>query len=346
MQVTPSLRNNVRLAKAKRNYLDTALCQRTTASYNTGVNAFSIFCVLHDVDFIKADWVGSEDTMVYFVCYLADTKMLAHSTIKSYLAGVRNYCIKNSLEYPFVRYNGQPMLQLKLVLRGIKKSRTPKALLRLPVTADIMLRFFELLNSNVFIGEYERLLMKAALSIAYFGFLRCGEFTTHTNKFDPEVNLCLGDVVIDNSNPQEAYITLKASKTDPFRCGVTVSYFKVNSPIDPVQNIHKFMRERSRYATDQMMPLFLFQDFTHLTRDRFLKRLHDLCNLSGIQGKNYSGHSFRIGAASSCAKQGIADHLIQSLGRWRSDCYKTYVRVSKSAIKNAQQKMAIGNDEI
>ena len=73
----------------------------------------------------------------------------------------------------------------------------------------------------------------------------------------------------------------------------------------------------------------------------FLSSLQDLCTLSGINNKGYSGHSFRIGAATSCAKRGIEDHLIQSLGRWRSNSYKTYVRVSKNAIKNAQNKMAI-----
>ena len=63
---------------------------------------------------------------------------------------------------------------------------------------------------------YDDLLMRAAISAAFFGFLRCGEFTTVTNSFDPEVNICLGDVIV---NINEAYLILKSSKTDPFKHG-------------------------------------------------------------------------------------------------------------------------------
>ena len=274
--------------------------------------------------------------MVYYVCYLADTKQLAHSTIKSYLAGIRNYCVVEGLDYPFVRHNGQAMLQLKLVLRGIKKSRVPKVLIRLPITSAILIGFFEILNSNV-LCQYTKLLMKAALSIAFFGFLRCGEFTTYSNEFDSDSNLCYGDVLL---KPQEVYINLKSSKTDPFRHGLKIPLFKNESPICPVTAMSNFMEERSRFAMDKTLPLFMFIDYTHLTRNKFICMLRELCVLSGIDSNEYSGHSFRIGAATSCAKNGIADHLIQSLGRWRSDCYKTYVRVSKSSTKEAQSKMA------
>ncbi len=41
--------------------------------------------------------------------------------------------------------------------------------------------------------------------------------------FDPSVHLCHGDVLVDNtSHPQYLKVRLKASKTDPFRKGVTV----------------------------------------------------------------------------------------------------------------------------
>ena len=180
--------------------------------------------------------------------------------------------------------------------------------------------------------------MKAALSVAYFGFLRCGEFTTYTNAFDSDINLCYGDVLI---RLQEVYVTLKSSKTDPFRHGVTVTYFKNGSKLCPVTAIHNFAQERSKFATDPTLPFFMFLDYTHLTRGRFISFLKELCTLSGIDNNQYSGHSFRIGAASECAKNRIPDHLIQCLGRWRSDCYKTYIRVSKSSIKNAQSKMAL-----
>ncbi|XP_050409496.2 uncharacterized protein LOC126824338 [Patella vulgata] len=54
-----------------------------------------------------------------------------------------------------------------------------------------------------------------------------------------------------------------------------------------------------------------FDNCRHLCLDDFLKQL--LIRF-GIDSSQYSGHSFRIGAATSAARQGVPDHLIQSLG--------------------------------
>ena len=46
-------------------------------------------------------------------------------------------------------------------------------------------------------------------------------------------------------------------------------------------------------------------------------------------------HSFRIGAASSCSKAGIEDHLIKTLERWSSDCH---IHTPLSAVSEVQRK--------
>ena len=327
------------LNEAKYKFMNNALSSRTLSSYASGVKSFAIFCGLNNIDFTGGKWVGHEPTLVNYVCYLANIKCLAHATIKMYLAGLRNYCITHSLDYPFVKPNCQPMLQLKLVLKGIKKCRLPKPMLRLPITAIVIHKLFQTLNGQIF-GSYIDSLMKAVIAMAYFGFLRCGEFTTMTNEFDPETNLCLGDLVINERQPNEIYVILKSSKTDPFRCGVSIPYFKLQSPICPVKALLDYSYKRSVFARDLMLPLFLFQDFTHLTRSKFLNMLHYACAVSGIDSSGYKGHSFRKGAATVCASVGVADHLIQSLGRWNSDCYKTYIHVSHASIQEAHRKMA------
>ena len=205
------------------------------------------------------------------------------------------------------------MLQLQLVLKGIKRARLPKPILRLPVTAIIMEKLFGVLDGRTF-GSYDDKLLRAAIAIAYFGFLRCVEFTTLTNEFQPSLNLCLGDVLINTEDGNEACIMIKASKTDPFRCGYTIPFFKVACIFCPVKALSEFVKVRSRFAIDMAAPFLLFKDYTHLTRNKFIHMLHEACTVGGINSTGFLGHSFRIGAATTCAKRGVADHLIQVLG--------------------------------
>ena len=59
----------------------------------------------------------------------------------------------------------------------------------------------------------------AACCLAFFGFLRAGEFTVPGNTgFDASTHLSWGDLAVDNpASPGVLSVRLKASKTDPFR---------------------------------------------------------------------------------------------------------------------------------
>ena len=52
-----------------------------------------------------------------------------------------------------------------------------------------------------------------------------------------------------------------------------------------------------------------------------MDRLKGVLLQAGIQPDGFSGHSFRIGASTTAAANGVSDASIQLMGRWSSDCY-------------------------
>ena len=70
----------------------------------------------------------------------------------------------------------------------------------------------------------------------------------------------------------------------------------------------------SPYAEMPLAPCS-FLRMVNLSRGILTDWLRQIFSTAGIEG-NFSSHSFRIGAATVAARNGIPDHLIQALGRW------------------------------
>jgi len=176
----------------------------------------------------------------------------------------------------------------------------------------------------------------SACTLAFFGFLRSAEFTVPSmTLFNDSTHLTVQNIAVDSlSNPSCLQVLIKASKTDPFRQGCTIVIGKGSSPLCAIEALTIYLPFRG----NKPGPLFLLEDGSPLTRAILTDRLRHILQVSGIPG-NYSSHSFRIGAATTAAKVGIPDHLIQVLGRWKSDAYKTYIQTSKSTVINVSRTL-------
>ena len=65
----------------------------------------------------------------------------------------------------------------------------------------------------------------------------------------------------------------------------------------------------------------MFKDGRPLTRAWFVQAVRQALSEAGIDQSNYCLHSFRIGAATTAAANGIEDSVIQTLGRWQIAAY-------------------------
>ena len=68
--------------------------------------------------------------------------------------------------------------------------------------------------------------------------------------------------------------------------------------------------------------------------------LRSTLNKAGIDSSKFSGHSFRIGAASVAAARGVEDSTIQTLGRWKSESFKRYIRMPREELARISQIIA------
>ncbi|CAC5403162.1 unnamed protein product [Mytilus coruscus] len=251
-----------------------------------------------------------------------------------YICGIRY----KYLEFgkPSIFSDGSDKLyRLDALYRGIKKNEKKSTKPRLPITFTILKDICQFLR-KVYYTPYVDILLEAACVTAYFGFLRSGEFTV-LHSFDSECNVSIEDI---RFLKDKVTFHLKASKTDPFREGVDIHLFASGASVCPVLSLERYMEFRNRKFKDikTQDAFFVMENRKALTRNYFISSLKKILAVLGYNSDLYNGHSFRIGASTTAGSK-IEDHLIQTLGRWSSQCYTRYIRTSLSTIQQAQQAL-------
>jgi site-specific recombinase XerD len=74
--------------------------------------------------------------------------------------------------------------------------------------------------------------------------------------------------------------------------------------------------------------IFITQYGNPVTREVFAAWLSEAIKFCGLNPTRYKSHSFRIGAASYAAEKGMSNAQICTLGRWKSNYFQKYIRVS------------------
>ena len=168
--------------------------------------------------------------------------------------------------------------------------------------------------------------------------LQAGEFTTLSlQAYDPDVHLSLGDLALDShTNPTLARVRIKQSKTDPFRHGVDIYLGDTGEHLCPVQALIQFLA----FCLLGVGPLFRFQSGAPLTRSALVSHLQSALRHIGIDSSPFTGHSFRIGTATTAAARGLEDSLIQSLGRWKSAAYLAYIKIPCQQLASVSSLLA------
>ena len=140
--------------------------------------------------------------------------------------------------------------------------------------------------------------------------------------------------------PSALRIQIKASKTDPFRQGVSVHIGWTGEALCPVTALLRYMAARGGNPG----PLFIWVDGRFLTWKTFVAGVRAALTSAGYPAANYAGHSFRIGAATTAAQRGVQDSLIQTLGRWQSSAYTRYIQTAPKTLRGVARTLVQGRE--
>ena len=185
---------------------------------------------------------------------------------------------------------------------------------------------------------FDKTMLWAACCLGFFGFMRAGEFTEVSPQKNSEPRLAASDISVDShENPQVLTVHLRQSKTDPFGVGAYIRLGRTSDRVlCPVSALLAYMAMRPPGEG----PLFHFQDGTPLSRQLLVRHVREALAKVGVDTTQYSGHSFRIGAATAAAQAGFSDSFIQTLGRWKSVAFITYIRTPPKDIIGVAARLA------
>ena len=88
-------------------------------------------------------------------------------------------------------------------------------------------------------------------------------------------------------------------------------------------------------------PLFILESGAALTRGFLVNMLRQWFPTAS----SVNTHSFRRGGATALAAHGVSSFVIQTLGRWRSNTFLTYIDITDGTVGNAFARV-VGLDDV
>ena len=301
--------------------IKSALRPSTQQTYSAGQDSYLKFCNVYKFAALPLN----EETLMKYVYHLAFNG-LRTSSVKVYIAAVYNLSVTSGYGKP-VGFE-----RLHLAIRSLEiNSEAPKQ--KMPITYEVLQKLRDL------ILDYDNKVMWAAMTLAHFALLRASEFTL-SSPYDANMHLSLNDFKVCQYSEPVISLHIKRSKTDHFNNGFLVYIGCTSTPVCAHCALVDYVPESvSRHGKEPTRPLFLFADRTPLIKNVFLARLRLMLAQAGISSEHISGHSFRIGGATSAAAAGLSDWEIQMLGRWKSDAYQRYIRAPPLLLAGLAKRM-------
>ena len=300
--------------------LKSSKATNTVRAYKSDFNDFGLFCAQNGFKSLP-----SEPKIVSLYLTYLSTKEAKISTLKRRLVSIgvihklKGYYLDT--KHPSIIEN----------IMGIKRRKGSIQLAKKPIlisSLKILINAIDEQNKE----EIKKFRDRSIILIGFSGGFRRNEI----------VSLDYDDL---DFVPEGLKINLRRSKTDQFGEGFTkaLPYFD-NSQYCPVVSLKKWI-EISKITSGAVFRRF--SKGSRLSKNRLTDQtvallIKEYLKLTGIDSKNYSGHSLRSGFATTAAESGAEERSIMTMtGHKSTEMVRRYIKEANLFKNNALNKIKI-----
>ena len=280
-----------------------------------------------------AEMLEAEQMLMDFVIWLATCRPsgrpVSARSIAKYVSEIRAWHLRTqrthlcgSLDYG----------QVRDLIRGVARLvEQPVPLRRWGVRTQDLSRAIRLHLNHTKVGS----MWAAALATAFCALLRGAELGLQDGEvFDPLRHLTRADVKFRTATDGTEYLvlTIRPAKKSPGQTkSVPVLLAGGGSLLDPVRLMRE-MLEADPVPQEEAATTPLFRLGQSAIGVRHIRAMvQGLMGKLGLDPARFGAHSLRIGGATAALAAGMTPATIRAAGRWSSDVYAIYCRISRQS---------------
>lgn len=303
-----SLTQAMRDVDAARDYATRSRSQRTREAYRWQFERFATWCEARGETSLPA---SGECVAVYLAAWAKDGAKV--STLRQALSAISQAHVLAGFESP------RGTAVVREVFSGIRREVGVRERRAAPVTVDLLRKMVRTLPDSLK-GARDR----ALLTLGFAGALRRNEL----------VSLEVRDLSFVGEGLE---VLLRRSKNDQEGEGVTVG-IPMGSDVQtcPVRSVTTWLEVSGITSGAVFRSADRSVGLTAIDSRTVARVIKATAEAAGLDASEYSGHSLRAGLATTAAKAGKPEHVIQKHGRWKTrDLLDRYVRDADLFSENA-----------
>jgi hypothetical protein len=288
--------------------MSAAFATSTKTAYACQIKKYLTFCKLYDYQPVPV----STEVLCKYAAYLAQS--CCYTTVKQYLNAVRLVHLEYGHANPL-----QDNFQLKLVLKGIERTKGNAVSRKCPITVDVLKKFLTVLDLN----DSQCVTFWAACLVAFYGMLR------KSSLFPKAVvpgHMCVANCLMHEWGMQITLLYSKTIQCKERRPFVALPWNAQHKELCPVKAVLKALHfSRSAHESDYLFAYLKGSERVAMSYHVFTAMLKNTLEKAGLSTTDFSGHSLRRGGATCAFLNSVPVEVIKGQGDWKTLSYLDYI---------------------